>query len=69
MGRYYRTKKLQPFKDIYVGVNSLEKLCSKCKTIRPLTAFRKDYKREYGYHSQCTVCQNAYGKQYRERKK
>ena len=40
-----------------------EKICSKCKIKKPLTAFRKDKKKEDGHHIWCKECCSIYDKQ------
>ena len=69
--RQYTTpeNRFQPFKDIRIGINSLEKKCSKHGEWIPLNSenFDRDYKRSYGYHSQCKHCQRSYGIEYRRK--
>lgn len=42
------------------------KQCTKCKEIKPVSAFSKNRERSDGYSSQCKVCMSAYLKNYRE---
>lgn len=69
MGRKYTTPpdRFQPFKNIRVGIKSLEKKCTKCQKWRALNLdnYDRDYKRAFGHHSQCKICQGIYGMFYR----
>jgi len=69
MSRKYELKvpRFQPYKNIYIGLYHIIKICSKCGGRKKLTPenYDKDYKREYGYHSQCKACQSKYGIKYR----
>lgn len=50
---YQKNEKRQPRTPRVVGT---EKLCSSCKTWKPVTEFWKDKDRSAGYRSRCKVC-------------
>jgi len=62
--KHYTLKepRFQPYKDIYIDVGCMKKICSKCGGRYPLNDenFSRDYQREYGYMSQCKTCQKEY---------
>ena len=66
--RTYKTPpdRFQPFKNIRVGITSLEKLCTLCGHWRPLNYehWQRDSSRAYGFKSQCKICLNSYSKKY-----
>jgi len=47
-----------------VAENHAEKRCSKCHTVKPLTAFTYDKRNRDGRHSWCKACSNAHVKAY-----
>lgn len=46
-----------------------EKICSKCKIVKPITEFHKNSYRKVGYRSDCKDCKKLLSKKYREEKK
>lgn len=44
--------------------NSLEKACTKCKIVKPLTGFNKKKSAKSGHRSQCRGCQNVQSLEY-----
>lgn len=60
--------RFEPFKNVIISVNCIEKYCTKCKKNKSLIDhFSKDPDREYGYYSQCNECLNGYCLAYRQR--
>ena len=46
-----------------------EKICSKCKIVKPITEFHKNSYRKVGYRSDCKDCKKLLSKKYRGEKK
>ena len=42
----------------------MQRQCSECKTIKPISSFRKRKRGKDGYSSKCTECQKIYDKQW-----
>ncbi len=60
--------RFEPFRNVFIGINCLEKLCTKCKRTQEITKFfSKDPDREYGFYSQCNECLNDYGVAFRQK--
>lgn len=73
MSRKYVLKipRFQPYKNIYVGVDFLVKICTKCGQHKQLNYenYCKDSQREYGFQSQCRECKRIPSKEYNRRKR
>lgn len=47
----------------------MEKVCSACQKLLPLTSFNKNKKRKDGHSGQCKSCRKEYSKEYWEKNK
>lgn len=68
MSRSYNLKepRFDPYKNIYISVDGIVKICSKCGDHKILNYenYSKDSQKEYGYCSQCRECKRGPAKEY-----
>ncbi len=48
---------------------SVEKICTKCNEVKPLSDYSAKFDGKYGYNSRCKVCELLRGKKYKEENK
>ncbi len=63
-----KVPRFDPFKNVFIGIDSITKICTKCGKDKPLSyeTYCKDSQREYGFKSQCRQCGKDYYKNYKE---
>lgn len=68
MSRKYTMKepRFDPYKHIYIGINYIVKICTKCGEHKQLMyeTYSKDTQREYGFSSHCRDCRRVPTKEY-----